>query len=214
MHKFFDMDGLFARVMNRLWEFILISLLWIVCSIPLITAGAATTAAYYAMAKVVRHHTGKIFPEFFKSFRANFKQSFGFTVLYAMLLVFLVLDCAYFFGNEAQGSLMLLYLFYFMILMVIAHGAYLFPFLSRFQMTGFQLFRMAAIAMFRHLISTILLLLLLAALLLGIYLMPWGLLVFPGAVIYVQSFLMERILRKYTPTPEEGSEEAQKWFYQ
>lgn len=214
MQNFFDSDGLFARFMNRLWDLILISILWVACSLPLITAGAATTAAYYAMAKAVRHHTGKIIPEFFSAFRTNFKQATAFTLIYAALLLFLIFDCSYMFGNEAAGSLPLLYMFYLMILMVISHGSYLFPFLSRFSMTGFRLFRMAAIVMFRHLLSTVLLLLLIAALLLGLYLMPWGILVFPGIVLYAESFLMEKILLKYSPKPEEGSEEAQKWYYQ
>lgn len=214
MQSFFDSDGLFARFMNRLWDFILISILWVICSIPIFTAGAATTAAYYAMAKAVRHNTGKIIPEFFRSFRANFRQSCAFTILYVLVLLFLVFDCAYFFGNEAQGSLMLLYVFYLMILIVIGNGMYLFPFLSRFRLTGFQLFRMTAIAMFRHLISTILLLLLLLVTLLGLYLMPWGILIFPGLMLYILTYPMERILLKYSPKPEEGSEEAQKWYYQ
>lgn len=214
MQNFFDSNGPFARFMNRLWDLILISVLWVVCSLPLITAGAATTAAYYAMAKAVRHHTGRIVPGFFSSFRANFKHSCIATVLYVLVLLFLIFDCSYLFGNEAHGSLLLLYVFYLMILMVIGHGLYLFPFLSRFQLTGFQLFRMAAIAMFRHLISTILLLLLFAVLLLGIFLMPWGILVFPGVMLYLQTFLMERVLLKYSPKPEEGSDEAQKWYYQ
>lgn len=214
MQSIFSNDGVFARVMNRLWDLILISILWVVCSIPVFTAGAASTAAYYAMAKSVRHQAGGIISEFFSSFRSNFKQSTVFTLVYGFLLLFLIFDCSYMFGNEAEGSIGLLYVFYLMILMVVAHGIYLFPFLSRFHMTGFGLFRMVAIAMFRHLISTILLLLLFAVTLLGLYLMPWGILVFPGLMLYIETFIMERILLKYSPKPEEGSEEAQKWYYQ
>lgn len=200
--------------MNHLWDLIFISILWVVCCIPVVTAGAATTAAYYTMAKVVRHETGHIFSEFISSFRSNFKQATVYTVIYALVLLLLVFDCAYLFGNEAEGSLTLLYLLYMVILVVIAGGLYLFPFLSRFHLSNFQLLRMTVLVTFRHLISTILLLLLLAVTLLALYLMPWGILIFPGLMLYIQTFLMERILLKYSPKPEEGSEEAQKWYYQ
>lgn len=214
MQEFFSMKGPFARFMNLLWDLICISFLFFLCSIPVFTLGAASTAAYYTGAKVIRHQTGHVFSEFFSSFQTNFKQSTVFTFLYAAVLLILVLDCVYFYGSSFSGRAFFLYLFYLMILMALANMCWFFPLLSRFSMTGFQLLRMATVISFRHLLTTILLLLLLIAALLGIYLMPWGILLFPGLAAYLATFLAEPILRKYSPTPEEGSEEAQKWYYQ
>lgn len=210
MQELFSMKGPFARFMNLLWDLICISIAWFLCSIPVVTVGAASTAAYYAAAKVIRHHAGHIFPEFFSCFKTNFKQSTLFTLLCAVVLLILVFDCVYFYSS----SLFFLYLFYLMILMTLAVMCWFFPLLSRFSMTGFRLFRMSAVISFRHLLTTILLLLLLIAAFLGVYLMPWGILVFPGTVAFASTYLAEPILRKYAPTPEEGSEEAQKWYYQ
>lgn len=214
MQEFFSMKGPFARFMNLLWDLICISFLFFLCAIPVFTLGAAATAAYYTAAKVIRHHTGHVFSEFFSSFQTNFKQSTVFTLLYAAVLLILVLDCVYFYNSNFSGSLFFLYLFYLMILMTLANMCWFFPLLSRFSMTSFQLFRMATVISFRHLLTTILLLLLLIAALLGIYLMPWGILLFPGLGAFLATFPAEPILRKYSPTPEEGSEEAQKWYYQ
>ena len=50
--------------------------------------------------------------------------------------------------------------------------------------------------------------------LVGIYLMPWAVLVIQGVYMYGFSFPMEWILHKLMPKPEEGSEEAEKWYYQ
>lgn len=213
-NNFFSQESTFSRFMNLLWSLIYISILWFVFSLPVITMGAATTAAYYAMAKVVRFKTGTIFQEFFRSFRANFKQATIFSLVYAIVFGFLIFDCTYFYNNEASYSLGFLYLFYGLILLLFASFMYLMPCLSRFADPMLQLVRMAVVMMFRNFLSTILLLALLAALLLGIYLMPWGVLVFPGAMLLAKTFVMEPILRKVTPKPEEESEEADKWYYQ
>ena len=208
MNNLFSNEGLFARIMNRLWDLICVSILWFFCSLPIITLGAASTAAYYTCAKVLRHHNGHIFVEFFRSFRLNFRQSTVFTLICAAILAVLVLDCVYFYST----SVFFLYLFYLMIAMVIGCVIYFFPMLSRFSMTVFMLFRNAAVLMFRHLFKTILLLILLLSVALGVYLMPWGILVFPGLGFWLSTYLMEPILRSCAPAPD--PEESEKWFYQ
>lgn len=212
--NFFSQDSTFSRFMNLLWSLIYISILWFVFSLPVITMGAASTAAYYAMAKVVRFKTGTIFREFFHSFRSNFKQATIFSLVYAIVFAFLIFDCTYFYNNEASYSLGFLYLFYGLVLLLFASYMYLMPCLSRFADPMLHLVRMSVLMMLRHFLSTILLLVLLCALLLGIYLMPWGVLVFPGVMLLAKTFILEPVLRKSMPKPEEGSEEAAKWYYQ
>lgn len=210
----FSADGGFARLMNLLWDLICISILWVLCCIPVLTAGVATTAAYYTMAKVVRHHNGGIFSEFFSSFRMNFRQGIFFSAIYAVIFLILIFDCSYFFNNQAENSLAFLYGFYMMIALTAANTFYLYPFLSRFYMKKMELFRVTALCVFRHLLTTVLLLLLFTTMLICVYLMPWGILVFPGVMLYLQTFLMEPILLRYAPKTEPNSEESQKWYYQ
>ena len=37
MWNFFNPDGLFARIMNTVWNLVLLNLLWLVCSLPVVT---------------------------------------------------------------------------------------------------------------------------------------------------------------------------------
>lgn len=207
----FAMDGVYAKIMNSLWNLLMISVLWVLCSIPVITFGASTAAAYYAAAKVIRGREGKIISEFFHAFKSNFKQSAFFSAIYAVILAVLLLECYYVY-QSSQLPLPMLYLFYGMVLAVVANIQYLFPFMSRFSLTKFALFRMATLCSFRHLITTILLLLLFAAMCIGVYLMPWGVFLFPGVMFLVKTFLMERVIRKYMPAPADD-DESQKWYY-
>ena len=49
----FRFDGAFGCFMNLLFDILYVGILWVVFSIPLITAGASSAAAYYTMAKCV-----------------------------------------------------------------------------------------------------------------------------------------------------------------
>lgn len=212
LEDLFSMNGPYARFMNWLWNMLVISVLWTVCCIPVFTIGAASTAAYYAMAKSVRHHTGREAAEFFSSFRSNLRQASVLTVIVGLILAIVLLECIYFY-SDSSVPLGVLYLFYFLAATVVACAIYLWPCLSRFAKGSFALLRMAIVLVFRHLMTTVLLLLLLAAALLGVYLMPWGILIFPGLMIYLQTFLMEKILLRYSPKPADD-DEAKKWYYQ
>ncbi len=48
----------------------------------------------------------------------------------------------------------------------------------------------------------------------GMYMMPWAFFILPGVFMFIVTFLMERVLLKYMPKPEEGSEEAERWYFQ
>ena len=208
----FSPDGLYARVMNGFWNILVLSVLWMLCCLPVVTLGAASTAAYYAAAKVIRRKTGKIYSEFFVSFRRNFRQSVPLTLVVLLLNTVLAVECLYLYADTRIPA-GVLYLFAAMLLAVCAMGSYLWACLSRFSMGSFQLFRMAVVLTFRHLLTTLLLLALLCVCLLGIYRMPWGILVFPGLALYLSTYPMEKILLRYSPKVSPDDPEAQKWYY-
>ena len=60
-----------------------LNVLWLVCSLPIVTAGAATTALYYVTLKIAENEEGDITQQFFRAFRSNFKQA---TILWLILL--------------------------------------------------------------------------------------------------------------------------------
>ena len=45
--KIFNMDSPFFRCMSLIGDMMLLNLMWILCSIPLVTIGASTTALLY-----------------------------------------------------------------------------------------------------------------------------------------------------------------------
>ena len=65
--------SLYDRIFGFLGQLIALNLLWIVCSLPVITAGASTTALYYCTLKLHKDGDIRVFHDFFKSFKQNFR---------------------------------------------------------------------------------------------------------------------------------------------
>lgn len=82
--QIFDFDNKVWRFIGKFFDIIILNLLWIICSIPIITIGAATTAVYYVTLKLARDEEGSIVKGFFTSFKENFKQS---TIIWIIMLV-------------------------------------------------------------------------------------------------------------------------------
>ena len=109
--KFFSYESKFSQLLLKLCYACYLNLLWFVCSIPIFTIGASTTALYYACLKVVRDEDSRVSSQFFRSFRENFKQA---TVIWLILLgvgLFLGSDgyILYHLRQTAEGNLAVLW---------------------------------------------------------------------------------------------------------
>lgn len=206
-------EGKFSRFMNRLGDILYVGLLWLIVSLPLVTAGAAATAGYYAMSKCVRHRTGYIWREFWHSFKGNFRQMLPLTLLFLAAAAVLAVDLPYLWVNDSKVNSALFMFLLLVAFLMLGLALYACPLLSRFEKKNLELLKTAAVVMFKFLPVTIGLLLFLALCIVAVYLMPWALFALPGFYLYALSYPMEWILRKLMPKVEEDSEEAQKWYY-
>ncbi len=81
--NFFSYDSKFSQILLKLCYSCYLNVMWIVCSLPIFTIGAATTALYYSMLKVLRNEEGHVARHFFKAFKENFRQS---TIIWLIML--------------------------------------------------------------------------------------------------------------------------------
>ena len=82
--QIFQVDSPLYKFLQRLLDVIILNFWLIVCSIPIVTAGASITAAYSVALKMVRDEEGYITTSFFKAFKENWKQG---TVLWMITVV-------------------------------------------------------------------------------------------------------------------------------
>ena len=119
--------------MSRIFDMMCLNVLWLVCSLPIFTIGASTTAMYTVMLKVVKNEEGYIVKGFFKAFKENFKKS---TIIWLILLViggFLGADL--YLTSSAKGSvgMALRAIFAALELLVLAVGIYAFGLTARYE---------------------------------------------------------------------------------
>ncbi len=146
MNNFFNMDNAFFSGLGKLCDMLFLSLVWAILCIPIVTIGPANTALYYATVKVIRRERGYVMREFFKSFRLNFKRGAIMGTLITIMYLVLAFDISIYWtrvGSEFNKNSIMLGVFIAIFFLVSCFATYVFPVLSRFDMTVKQLFKAA-----------------------------------------------------------------------
>ena len=204
MGSFFNPDGSVMKALSRLADLAILNILWLICSLPIVTVGAATTALVSVTMKMTDDKEGYIFRSYIKAFRKNFKQS---TIAWLIILVvILVLGADYYIMCQwdSELSFAMKTIVILAALIVLFVGLYMFPLIAKFENTMKEYFRNAFFMSIRHLPYTALLVVIFAIQVyvdfsLLINTQYWPILVLFGetAFVYVMSYIYERIFEGY-----------------
>lgn len=88
----FRPDSPLMRAIGRVGDLALVNILFLLCSIPVVTIGASAAALYTVSFQMVRGEDKQIAKTFFSAFRRNFWQATLLTVLFLLLGAGLFLD--------------------------------------------------------------------------------------------------------------------------
>lgn len=79
-----SIDTPFYRTMSRIGDLVFVNVLWLLCCLPIITAGASTLGLFAVVDKMAAKEDYTVRADFFRAFRRDFKQS---TALWLVILV-------------------------------------------------------------------------------------------------------------------------------
>lgn len=207
----FDLDNKFNRALTKIVDCVLLSILWMVSSIPIVTIGASTTALYYAVHKVILHNRGYVWRDYWAAFRSNFKKS---TIAWIIMLV-----VAAIFGidinimrqfselGEKIGSIYTV--FYVFLAVELVWANYVFSYMARFEDKLGRIFRNTVVIMLMNLIWSLLVLIMFAVACYVVYIFPPAILIIPSAYMICLDDTVERVYVKYM-TPEQLEEEKER----
>jgi uncharacterized membrane protein YesL len=195
--------------MEKLFDAVTLNLLWLLCSLPLITAGASCTAFYYAMVKVIRGERGHLFGEFRRSFKLNFARATLIWISFAALVFLLLVNRNITADIGGYFGLFLLCLYTAIAVLLLALLMYVFPVLSRFHMTVPQVIKLSVYMCFRYLHYTLGLLAVSAGAAAAVYFFPFFIFCVPVGGLYCFSRLMEPLLVRHTPAEAAGED---RWY--
>ncbi|MCR5829273.1 MAG: YesL family protein [Lachnospiraceae bacterium] len=214
-HILFDVDGPVVTFLTKAGELILLSIMWILTCLPVITIGAASAALYHTVVKSVRHGIGYPVRSYFGNFRRLLKRGIIATIPLIVCAVLMFLFNRYVAHVEISLSTFAAKVLVIFTIIVTSVTVYLFPIISRFRVSVGRAVMMAFIVSGQHFFVTLLHVAALGGLVYtAFYILPIpSLFILPAILCYLSSLLMEKVLRKYMPDkPDEGSEAL--WLYE
>ncbi len=211
MDQIFNLDNKFFRGVTKIIDCVWVSILWIVCSLPIFTIGASTTALYYTINKCIRNGRSYVSTEFFSSFKSNFKQS---TIIWLILMVvYAILGFDFYVMKqfaEAGEEIGKIYICFFVFgVFVTMWGFYLFPYVARFENTVKNTFKNSLYMAISNVHWTIIMTVIAIATALVIYLFPPIAIFMPAVYNLCKNIALEHVFLKYM-SPEDIEEEKER----
>ena len=193
MGSLFNLDNPIWRFMGKLVDVFILTLLWAVCCIPIITIGPASTAVYYVTLKLVRDEESYTVRSFFKSFKENFKQGSVIGIIMTLLLVFFLYDI--YLGIVFLGIFLL-----YLITLV-----YVYPLQAKFYNKIRFTLRNALFIGVKHIFRSLAMIIIAIAVIVGCLFFPPLILLSYGLIAFLQSYFLVVIFDKYIPKEDEAN---------
>ena len=152
MKELFNLNSIWVQRFAMLTNLVMLNILWLICCIPVFTAGAATAALYHT---VFLYHTkmdDAVLQPFFQAFKANFRQSTMLLIPFLAVLLLLAFDMVYLVSHGAGTAV--LFLLILAAFFAMGMQVHLFPLVARFDMTIKALLRTAFSLTMLHLPAT------------------------------------------------------------
>lgn len=207
MNRLFSPDNPVIQFISRIFDLIVLNLLFIFSSIPIITIGASLTGLYYVSLKILRGEDPYIWKNYWKAFRQNFKQ--GTLIWLLAILVFFFLKYDFYVINSQDTTVFAVVRVGLWIVSALLFCVfiYVFPVISHFVCTTRQAIRNALLMTFGHLPYTF------------VFLAVYGIIIFLAShsvrtfavvviisgicgfsvVAFTLSIFFDRIFRRYDP---------------
>lgn len=197
MSDTFNPESGFMSGFSKIVDTLILSILWLCCSIPVFTVGAASSALYYAYHKAIRQDGGHTCKTFFRAFKDNFKQA---TVIWMSLLIFIllsVLTCYMLLGMLASSPAagFLLTMGTVILCFAVSWCIYLFPYQSRFENTTINVVKNSALLTVARMPWSLLLLVILVVAVVVILYKPAMCIPVIAVYIWLTNKILERIFR-------------------
>lgn len=212
MNEIFNMNNPVFVFLGKLGDLCVISILWLLCSLPIITLLPSSAALYYTVVKSIRRDRGNATREFWKAFKNNLKQ--GIIINIIVLLFSVVVVMWYRFSGmydvtTAEGMIFTI-ISRVLLLLEVFGLVFMIPIFSRFGLKISEYWKICYYVSARHFLTTILTLVLLILAVFFIYAVPPLIIIVPGGLAWISSYWIEPVLVKYTK--EISNDKRDEWF--
>lgn len=210
MRNVFGPDAPFMIFIARVAYSMYLGVIWLLLCIPIVTAGAATTALFTVTLKMVRNEEGAVTRQFFQAFKSNFKQS---TIVWLIMLgvgVVLAVDgyALYHLRFENAFWTVLTAIYIVVLIGYAIISMYIYPLMAYFENTIPAMFKNSIMIGMRYLICTAVMAVIYFAMACIVINLLTPLLIFAqGICVFLCSYLLTNVLAACEgPKEEEAAE--------
>lgn len=209
----FNYDNMFIRMLSRVGDAMLLSILFVLFSVPVVTFGASCTAMYYTAMKGITGDGGYVWKYFIKSFKENFKQSTVMWLMFAVVFGILGVDVWFWMAQWKTNHIGMAKPFLFVSVVLLSLASimflYVFPLQAKFENAVKVQMRNAFLIGIKYFPTTVLLLLISVVAVWFFYYLPVvAVVVFVligfGALGYLYAYFMLKCFKPYLPETIEG----------
>ncbi|MCD7956340.1 MAG: YesL family protein [Lachnospiraceae bacterium] len=205
--KFFSTDSPLYRFVCKFTDLLKLNFLWILFSLPIVTIGASTAAAFSVALRLAEDEEGYIWQGFWKGFKENWKQGTMLALITFISLYAVYLDFQMF---EALEDNPLAFLICGILLIVVAFTAliYAWPLIARYENSLLNSMK-NSMAIFRQYFGRSMLLLIVLLLELFFFFfntttMFFAVVIGPGMIIYTISAFSRQVFTKIETKNQSG----------
>ncbi len=161
MAGFFSPDSKLYRFMTKLTELFVLNIMWLLFSLPVVTLGISTIAAYTVALRIAEDNEGYIAKDFLKAFKSNWKQGIPMSFITILCIWAVYLDFQIYNAALENAVIFLIigiitaYIFTFSLL-------YVYPLLARYENTIFNSLKNSFRIGMKYFLRSLLLIVLLA----------------------------------------------------
>ena len=198
--KLFNYDSKFMRFFSFLCNITILNLTWLVCCLPIVTAGASTAAQHYSAKQLIAGDT-HVFKNFRIGFKNYWKTSSVLWILFLVLAVIFVFDYKLISANDLPAEMVILVISALAFLTLLFTMIWSYPVMINYIGNAREIFFNAFMFSFMFAPFTLVTVILIAVFIVGItrnmYIAAFLILFGPTLITYVTLLLSEKAFAKY-----------------
>ncbi len=204
MKSFFNPENFLWQWFGRIADFLILSCMWVIGCMPVVTIGTASVALYDTAAHCIHGKERDMARRFLNTYKKEAGRGILMTLLWALIAP--VLNAGYQIVVQATADTALSILggvYFTLLLLPIGTACWVVAIESRFAHSFGQLHRNAILFTLGHLPQTLGIALLFVLALNILRAIPFLVMFIPGLTASLQALLIEKVFQKYTPATEE-----------
>lgn len=192
-----DDENIFLKMIYTLSDMGVISILWMIGCLPIITIGASTTALFYVADKKVSGKESKILFDFIKSYKQNFVQSLLVTVILGVLWFSATIYLMMGYSFLQQGFSLSLFILVVIVFEVVMLSFYMCALLAKYELKTIMLIKNSFLFTHAYLLESIKAFGVIIAMLFCLVMIPGLLIILPAAIALTASHYIRQSILKF-----------------